>query len=78
MELTTDEVDQQGARAFWTYWSAGATSSVGSAVGAVALPLAALLALDATAFEMGVISASAYRRRPGQGLSDGSTMAASA
>ena len=60
MELTRDEVEQQGARAFWTYWSAGATSSVGSAVGAVALPLAALLALDATAFEMGVISASAY------------------
>lgn len=60
MELTRDEVEQRGARAFWTYWSAGATSSVGSAVGAVALPLTALLALDATAFEMGVIAAAAY------------------
>lgn len=60
MELTRDEVEQRGARAFWTYWSASATSSVGSAVGAVALPLTALLALDATAFEMGLIAAAAY------------------
>jgi Transmembrane secretion effector len=57
MELTREST---GTRAFWTYWSASATSSVGSAVGAVALPLTALLALDATAFEMGVIAASAY------------------
>jgi predicted MFS family arabinose efflux permease len=60
MELTREEVEQRGARAFWTYWSASATSSVGSAVGGVALPLTALLALDATAFEMGVIAAAAY------------------
>ena len=57
MELTREAVQ---ARAFWTYWSAGAASSVGSAVGAVALPLTALLVLDATAFEMGVIAASSY------------------
>ncbi len=57
MELTREAT---GTRAFWTYWSAGATSSVGSAVGAVALPLTALIVLDATAFEMGVIAASAY------------------
>ncbi|MGN6575383.1 MAG: MFS transporter [Nocardioides sp.] len=57
MELTREAVD---TRAFWTYWSAGAASSVGSAVGAVALPLTALLVLDATAFEMGVIAASSY------------------
>lgn len=57
MELTREAVQ---ARAFWTYWSAGATSSVGSAVGTVALPLTALLVLDATAFEMGVIAASSY------------------
>ena len=60
MELTRQEVERQGSRSFWTYWSASATSSVGSAVGAVALPLTALLVLDATAFEMGVIAASAY------------------
>lgn len=57
MELTREAT---GTRAFWTYWSAGATSSVGSSVGAVALPLTALIVLDATAFEMGVIAASAY------------------
>jgi hypothetical protein len=57
MELTREAVD---SRAFWTYWSASATSAVGSAVGAVALPLTALLVLDATPFEMGVIAASAY------------------
>jgi hypothetical protein len=57
MELTREAVQ---TRAFWTFWSAGASSSVGSAVGAVALPLTALLVLDATAFEMGVIAASSY------------------
>ncbi|MGA9749004.1 MAG: MFS transporter, partial [Nocardioides sp.] len=57
MELTTEAT---AARTFWTYWSASATSSVGSAVGAVALPLTALLVLDATPVEMGLIAASAY------------------
>lgn len=57
MELTREAT---GTRAFWTYWSAGATSSVGSAVGSVALPLTALLALNATPFEMGLIAASSY------------------
>ena len=57
MELTREETR---TRTFWTYWSASATSAVGSAVGAVALPLTALLVLDATPFEMGVIAASAY------------------
>lgn len=60
MELTSEQRQTSGTREFWTYWSASATSSVGSAVGAVALPLTALLALDATAFEMGVIAAAAY------------------
>jgi MFS family permease len=57
MELTREATR---TRAFWTFWSAGATSSVGSAVGAVALPLTALLALDAGPFEMGVIAAASY------------------
>lgn len=60
MELTRVRAETSAARAFWTYWSAGATSSVGSAVRAVALPLTALLALHATAFQMGVLAASAY------------------
>ncbi|MGC5020182.1 MFS transporter [Micromonospora sp. DT47] len=50
----------QGAGVFWRWWTAGTTSSVGSAVGAVALPLTALTVLDATAFEMGLIAAASY------------------
>ncbi|NUS00968.1 MAG: MFS transporter [Nonomuraea sp.] len=49
-----------GARVFWRWWTAGTTSAVGSAVGAVALPLTALTVLDASAFEMGVIAAAGY------------------
>lgn len=60
MELTRVRDQPTAARAFWTYWSASATSSVGSAVRAVALPLTALLALHASAFQMGVLAASAY------------------
>jgi len=45
---------------FWRWWTAGTTSSLGSAVGAVALPLTALGVLDASAFEMGLIAAASY------------------
>lgn len=45
---------------FWRWWTAGTTSAVGSAVGAVALPLTALTVLDASAFEMGLIAAASY------------------
>lgn len=37
-----------GAGTFWRWWTAGTTSLVGSAVGAVALPLTALTVLDAS------------------------------
>jgi MFS family permease len=50
----------QGVGIFWRWWAAGTTSALGSAVGAVALPLTALTALDATAFQMGVIAAASY------------------
>ncbi|MEU8261888.1 MFS transporter [Micromonospora sp. NPDC048999] len=50
----------QEAGVFWRWWTAGTTSSVGSAVGAVALPLTALTVLDASAFEMGLIAAASY------------------
>lgn len=50
----------RGASAFWRWWTAGTASAVGSAVGAVALPLTALTALDASAFEMGIIVAASY------------------
>ncbi|MFI6263587.1 MFS transporter [Micromonospora sp. NPDC051006] len=51
-----------GGRAgvFWRWWTAGTTSQVGSAVGAVALPLTALTVLDATPFQMGLIAAASY------------------
>ncbi|WP_327582770.1 MFS transporter [Nonomuraea sp. NBC_00507] len=49
-----------GAGVFWRWWTAGTTSAVGSAVGAVALPLTALTVLDASAFEMGLIAAAGY------------------
>ncbi|MGI5240547.1 MFS transporter [Dactylosporangium sp. CA-139066] len=45
---------------FWRWWTAGAVSSAGSAVGAVALPLTALTALDASPVEMGFIAAAGY------------------
>lgn len=48
------------ARSFWTYWGASATSNVGSAIGAIALPLTALTVLDATPFQMGLIAAASY------------------
>jgi MFS family permease len=49
-----------GARDFWRWWTAGTASGVGSAVGAVALPLTAVTMLDASAFEMGLIVAANY------------------
>jgi MFS family permease len=48
------------ARIFWTYWTAGTVSSVGSAVTSVALPLVALFALHASAFEVGLLTAASW------------------
>jgi MFS family permease len=45
---------------FWRWWAAGTTSALGSAVGGVALPLTALAVLDASPFEMGLITAAGY------------------
>ncbi|MER7892670.1 hypothetical protein ABTX15_22900 [Micromonospora sp. NPDC094482] len=47
------------AGVFWRWWTAGTTSQVGSAVGAVALPLTAPTVLDATPFPMSLIAAGA-------------------
>ena len=47
-------------RQFWTYWTASTTSSVGSAVTSVALPLTAVLVLGATELQMGVLAAASY------------------
>lgn len=45
---------------FWYFWAASATSSLGSGVTAVALPLTALVVLHASAFEVGLITAASY------------------
>jgi predicted MFS family arabinose efflux permease len=49
-----------GTRHFWTFWSAGAISGLGSAVTAVALPLTAISVLHATALEVSVVTAAGY------------------
>ncbi|MEU5872817.1 MFS transporter [Glycomyces sp. NPDC047369] len=49
-----------GLTTFWRWWVAGTTSHLGSAVGALALPLTALNVLHASAFEMGLITAAGY------------------
>jgi MFS family permease len=51
------ETTQHPASVFWRYWTATTTSQVGSAATAVALPLAALVLLDASAFEVGLLVA---------------------
>ncbi len=48
------------AGVFWRWWTAGATSSAGAAVGAVALPLTAVTVLDASPLELGLVTAAGY------------------
>lgn len=48
------------ARPFWIYWTASTTSGIGTAVTAVALPLAAVTVLDAGPVETGLLAASSY------------------
>lgn len=45
---------------FWYFWAASGTSSLGSGITAVALPLTALVVLDASAFGVGLITAASY------------------
>lgn len=54
---TLVETTQHPTSVFWRYWTATTTSQVGSAVTAVALPLAALVLLDASAIELGLLVA---------------------
>ncbi len=48
------------ARSFWTFWAATTTSNMGSAVTKIALPLTAVLVLDAGPFETGLLAAASY------------------
>lgn len=54
------ESSPPGNRRFWTYWSAYSTSTFGTAITAVALPLTAVQVLHANAFETGLLAAAAY------------------
>ncbi|TDV55414.1 MFS transporter [Actinophytocola oryzae] len=45
---------------FWRYWSAAAVSQSGTAVTAVALPLVAVTTLDASAFEVSLLTVATY------------------
>ncbi len=62
--MTPDQVSTgsgtTSARAFWRFWAAGTTSSVGTGVTSVALPLTAVTVLEASAFEVSTITAAGY------------------
>lgn len=60
MTATATERATRADWSFWTYWTASSTSSLGSAVTTVALPLTAVLALNATAFQVGLLAAASY------------------
>src|SRR6185312_10842710 len=60
MTATTAERADAADRSFWTYWTASTTSNLGSAVTTVALPLTAVLTLNATTFEVGLLAAASY------------------
>ena len=49
-----------GAAPFWTYWSAGTISNVGTQVTAVALPLTAVSVLHASALEVSLLTAASW------------------
>lgn len=51
---------QTVARNFWTFWSAGGISALGSSVTAVALPLTAISVLHATPFQVSVVTAAGF------------------
>jgi MFS family permease len=45
---------------FWKFWTASTISSVGSGISTVAIPIIALTVLDASNFEVGLITAAGY------------------
>ncbi|MBL0885983.1 MFS transporter [Myceligenerans indicum] len=59
---TRDDItqDRLGSRPFWLYWSATATSNLGSAVTVVAMPLVAVTVLGAGPLRTGVLAAASY------------------
>lgn len=59
-QSTTLHSGSSSRSGFWYFWAASGTSSLGSGITAVALPLTALVALDASAFDVGLITAASY------------------
>ncbi len=58
--LFTEEHTASTTRVFWTYWTGSTVSSVGDAVTSIALPLAAVTVLHASAFAVGVLAAASW------------------
>lgn len=56
----TVRISSNRSRIFWWYWAATTTSSIGSGVTAVALPLIAVITLDVSPIHVGFLSAASY------------------
>ncbi|MGW1463179.1 MFS transporter [Streptomyces sp. NPDC002308] len=59
-QLTTSPGITSSRSGFWYFWAASGISSLGAGITAVALPLTALVILDASPFEVGLITAASY------------------
>ncbi|MBV1849553.1 MFS transporter [Catellatospora tritici] len=57
---TAPASDVRPASAFWQYWTASVISQMGSAVTKIALPVLALVALNASNFEVSLITVASY------------------
>jgi MFS family permease len=55
-----NRIPVQSSAPFWKYWGASATSRVGDGITAVAFPLLALTQLQASNFEVGLLTAAEY------------------
>lgn len=59
-QVNLSENTAAASRTFWNYWTAYSTSTVGSAITAVALPLTAVQVLHADEFQTGLLAAAAH------------------
>ncbi|NYE93903.1 MFS family permease [Psychromicrobium silvestre] len=59
MEVVTQEHPDTSTARFWRFWVATGTTRLGSAISTVAMPLVALVTLQASPLQLGLIAASA-------------------
>ncbi|MFI1996446.1 MFS transporter [Actinoplanes sp. NPDC020271] len=59
-DLEGDVPERRSSRDFWKFWAASAVSTTGDGVTSVALPLVAVYLLNASNFEVGLITAANY------------------